>query len=147
MWLAWPRAAAPSCVSRFFGQGDRVYAVYGVTGYRHLVYDVYARPKYNQRLFTGDVRQRPCDASFPTGGDDLQLQPSHSASRPLARFFRFRRYPLSKRARPYLSIRLGVAQVCEISFAFFFGNHFEKRGGCSPQLLNSARLSFCVRTI
>ena len=42
----------------------------------------------------------------------------------------------------HLSIRLGVARVCEISFAFFFGNPFEKRGDCSPKLLNSARLHF-----
>ena len=40
----------------------------------------------------------------------------------------------------HFSIRLGVARVCEISFAFVFGNPFEKRGDCSPQLLNSARL-------
>ncbi len=42
----------------------------------------------------------------------------------------------------HLSIRLGVARVCEISFAFFLGNPFEKRGDCSPKLLNSARLHF-----
>ena len=42
----------------------------------------------------------------------------------------------------HFSIRLGVARVCEISFAFFFGNPFEKRGDCSPKLLNSARLHF-----
>ena len=42
----------------------------------------------------------------------------------------------------HFSIRLGVARVCEISFAFFFGNLFEKRGDCSPKLLNSARLHF-----
>ena len=42
----------------------------------------------------------------------------------------------------HFSIRLGVARVCEISFAFFFGNHFEKRRDCSPKLLNSARLHF-----
>jgi hypothetical protein len=42
----------------------------------------------------------------------------------------------------HFSIRLGVARVCEISSAFFFGNPFEKRGDCSPKLLNSARLHF-----
>ena len=42
----------------------------------------------------------------------------------------------------HFSIRLGVARVREISFAFFFGNPFEKRGDCSPKLLNSARLHF-----
>ena len=42
----------------------------------------------------------------------------------------------------HFSIRLGVARVCEISFAFFFGNPFEKSGDCSPKLLNSARLHF-----
>ena len=42
----------------------------------------------------------------------------------------------------HFSIRLGVARVCEISFAFVFGNLFEKRGDCSPKLLNSARLHF-----
>src|SRR6516164_4347587 len=30
----------------------------------------------------------------------------------------------------HFSIRLGVARVCEISFAFVFGNPFEKRGDC-----------------
>jgi glucokinase len=42
----------------------------------------------------------------------------------------------------HLSIRLGVSRVREISVAFFFGNTFEKRGDCSPKLLNSARLHF-----
>jgi len=42
----------------------------------------------------------------------------------------------------HFSIRLGVARVCEISFAFFFGNSFEKRGDCSPKFLNSSRLHF-----
>ena len=42
----------------------------------------------------------------------------------------------------HFSIRLGVSRVCEISFAFFFRNLFEKRGDCSPELLNSARLHF-----
>ena len=42
----------------------------------------------------------------------------------------------------HFSIRLGVARVCEISFAFVFGNPFEKRGDCFPKLLNSARLHF-----
>ena len=42
----------------------------------------------------------------------------------------------------HFPIRLGVARVCEISFAFVFGNLFEKRGDCSPKLLNSARLHF-----
>jgi short-subunit dehydrogenase len=42
----------------------------------------------------------------------------------------------------HFSIRLGVARVCEISFAFFFGNPFEKGGDCCPKLLNSARLHF-----
>jgi TPR repeat protein len=45
-------------------------------------------------------------------------------------------------ALEHFSIRLGVARVCEISFAFFFGNPFEKRGDCSPKLLNSTRLHF-----
>ena len=45
-------------------------------------------------------------------------------------------------ALEHFSIRLGVSRVCEISFAFFFGNPFEKRGDCSPKLLNSARLHF-----
>ena len=43
-------------------------------------------------------------------------------------------------ALEHFSIRLGVSRVCEISFAFFFGNPFEKRGDCSPKLLNGARL-------
>ena len=42
----------------------------------------------------------------------------------------------------HFSIRLGVAGVCEISFAFVFGNPFEKRGDCSPKFLNSSRLHF-----
>ena len=42
----------------------------------------------------------------------------------------------------HFSIRLGVPRVCEISFAFFFGNTFEKKGDCSPKLLNCARLHF-----
>src|SRR5258708_38644958 len=42
----------------------------------------------------------------------------------------------------HFSIRLGVARVCEISFAFVFGNLFEKRGDCSPKFLNSSRLHF-----
>ena len=42
----------------------------------------------------------------------------------------------------HFSIRLGVPRVCEISFAFFFGNAFEKKGDCSPKLLNCARLHF-----
>ena len=45
-------------------------------------------------------------------------------------------------ALEHFSIRLGVARVCEISFAFVFGNPFEKRGDCFPKLLNSARLHF-----
>ena len=40
----------------------------------------------------------------------------------------------------HFSIRLGVSRVREISVAFFFGNTFEKRGDCSPKLLNCARL-------
>ena len=40
----------------------------------------------------------------------------------------------------HFSIRLGVSRVCEISVAFLFGNTFEKRGDCSPKLLNCARL-------
>jgi hypothetical protein len=46
------------------------------------------------------------------------------------------------RVLEHFSIRLGVARVCEISFAFFFGNSFEKRGDCSPKFLNSSRLHF-----
>jgi outer membrane immunogenic protein len=42
----------------------------------------------------------------------------------------------------HFPIRLGVSRVREISFAFFFGNIFEKRGDCSPKFLNSARLHF-----
>ena len=42
----------------------------------------------------------------------------------------------------HFSIRLGVSRVREISVAFFFGNTFEKRGDCSPKLLNGARLHF-----
>jgi hypothetical protein len=42
----------------------------------------------------------------------------------------------------HFSIRLGVPRVCEISFAFFFGNTFEKKGDCSPKFLNCARLHF-----
>jgi hypothetical protein len=42
----------------------------------------------------------------------------------------------------HFSIRLGVARVCEISFAFVLGNLFEKRGDCSPKLVNGARLHF-----
>src|SRR5260370_12596101 len=42
----------------------------------------------------------------------------------------------------HFSIRLGVARVCEISFAFVCGNLFEKRGDCSPKFLNSSRLHF-----
>jgi hypothetical protein len=45
-------------------------------------------------------------------------------------------------ALEHFSIRLGVARVCEISFAFFFGNSFEKRGDCSPKFLNSSGLHF-----
>jgi len=47
--------------------------------------------------------------------------------------------PCGRSLEPF-SIRLGVSRVCEISFAFFFGNPFEKRGDCSPKLLNGARL-------
>jgi len=46
------------------------------------------------------------------------------------------------RGLEHFSIRLGVARVCEISFAFVFGNLFEKRGDCSPKFLNSSRLHF-----
>ena len=42
----------------------------------------------------------------------------------------------------HYSIRLGVSRVREISVAFFFGNTFEKRGDCSPKLLDSASLHF-----
>jgi hypothetical protein len=42
----------------------------------------------------------------------------------------------------HFSITLGVPRVCEISFAFFFGNTFEKKGDCSPKFLNCARLHF-----
>ena len=42
----------------------------------------------------------------------------------------------------HFSIRLGVARVCKISFAFVFGNPFEKRCDCSPKFINSARLHF-----
>ena len=42
----------------------------------------------------------------------------------------------------HFSIRLGVSRVREIRVAFFFGNTFEKRGDCSPKLLNSASLHF-----
>jgi TIR domain len=42
----------------------------------------------------------------------------------------------------HFSIRLGVTRVCEISFAFVFGNLFEKRGDCSPKFLDSSRLHF-----
>jgi len=49
---------------------------------------------------------------------------------------------LGLRLLEHFSIRLGVARVCEISFAFVFGNPFEKRGDCFPKLLNSARLHF-----
>ena len=42
----------------------------------------------------------------------------------------------------HFPIRLGVSRVREISVAFFFGNTFEKRGDCSPKLLNGARLHF-----
>ena len=45
-------------------------------------------------------------------------------------------------ALEHFSFRFGVPRVCEISFAFFFGNTFEKRGDCSPKFLNSARLHF-----
>jgi hypothetical protein len=45
-------------------------------------------------------------------------------------------------ALEHFSIRLGVSRVREISVAFFFGNTFEKRGDCSPKLLNGARLHF-----
>jgi hypothetical protein len=39
-----------------------------------------------------------------------------------------KRVPAPKSVRlEHLSIRLCVARVCEISFAFFFGNPFEKR--------------------
>jgi hypothetical protein len=41
---------------------------------------------------------------------------------------------LSSAALEHFSIRLGVPRVCEISFAFFFGNTFEKKGDCSPKL-------------
>jgi hypothetical protein len=42
----------------------------------------------------------------------------------------------------HFSIRLGVSRVREISVAFLFGDTFEKRGDCSPKLLNGARLHF-----
>src|SRR5258708_1558106 len=42
----------------------------------------------------------------------------------------------------HFSIRLGVARVCEISFAFVFGNLFETRGDCFPKCVNGARLHF-----
>jgi hypothetical protein len=42
----------------------------------------------------------------------------------------------------HFPIRLGVSRVCEISFAFFFGNRFQKRGDCSPKLFNFACLHF-----
>src|SRR5882762_722131 len=45
-------------------------------------------------------------------------------------------------ALEHFSIRLGVARVREISFAFVCGNLFEKRGDCSPKFLNSSRLHF-----
>ena len=54
----------------------------------------------------------------------------------------FRRNAEECRQLEHFSIRLGVSRVCEISFAFFFGNPFEKRGDCSPKLLNCARLHF-----
>jgi hypothetical protein len=52
----------------------------------------------------------------------------------------FRRSVLSRLL--HFSIRLGVSRVREIRVAFFFGNTFEKRGDCSPKLLNSASLHF-----
>src|ERR1700733_2626756 len=45
-------------------------------------------------------------------------------------------------ALEHFSIRLDVSRVREISVAFFFGNTFEKRGDCSPKLLNCARFHF-----
>jgi hypothetical protein len=47
-----------------------------------------------------------------------------------------------KSSLEHFSIRLGVARVCEISFAFVFGNLFEKRGDCSPKFLDSSRFHF-----
>ena len=42
----------------------------------------------------------------------------------------------------HMPIRLSVARVCKVSFAFAFGYRFEKRGDGFPKPLNRARLCF-----
>jgi hypothetical protein len=74
---------------------------------------------------------------------DLRLKPVNAAARELARAeAEFSRVKDQRDHLEHFSIRLGVSGVREISVAFFFGNTFEKRGDCSPKLLNGARLHF-----
>jgi hypothetical protein len=42
----------------------------------------------------------------------------------------------------HMPIRLSVARVCKVSFAFAFGYRFEKRGDGFPKPLDAARLCF-----
>jgi len=71
----------------------------------------------------------------------ITMPPTFGVTQNLAHFIATTRWddipPLE-----HFSIRFGVPRVCEISFAFFFGNTFEKKGDCSPKLLNCARLHF-----
>src|SRR5258708_39907186 len=70
----------------------------------------------------------PCGPCPNVGGPSNVVRPTHQN--------------LCAEVLEHFSIRLGVARVCEISFAFVFGNLFEKRGDCSPKFLNSSRLHF-----
>src|SRR5258707_15060979 len=89
----------------------------------------------NLRPRRARVRNTPKSRRVSAGGRPKPRLPGGQAQQHSAVLFLNRRLE-------HFSIRLGVARVCEISFAFFFGNPFEKRGDCSPKLLNSARLHF-----
>src|SRR5882762_7172786 len=85
--------------------------------HRNQLTNLMGSSKYEQfRAYVAEQKRYQAEVFFPPHGPQMTLE--------------------------HFSIRLGVARVCEISFAFFFGNPFEKRGDCSPKLLNSARLHF-----
>ena len=114
-----------------FGQGlsEQGY----VEGSNVEILDVWSGAR-NDRLpaLAADLARRQVAAIFATGGTEWAAKAATTRRMNFA--------PAS--SLEHFSIRLGVARVCEISFAFVFGNPFEKRGDCFPKLLNSARLHF-----
>src|SRR5215467_10458348 len=54
----------------------------------------------------------------------------------------FERVNRGKFRLEHMPIRLSVARVCKVSFAFAFAYRFKKRGNGFPKPLNGARLCF-----